>query len=211
METGFTFADVYDDVVARAGGEQSTAEDVIRVRRGLRLLLERWEAKGYNTWRIRNMKVVASGQPFIRLPVCVDDVVHVVHENGGQLERIPPDRYMIIGSTPRLGSPGQYWLAREECPKLYLDPRGSGDRLDVWYVERPANFQAAAANMSDVPGRWLEAMILGLALDLARKRPGDGGVYNEGLISRLAAEAAEAEDIAMRADRDRSRFRYRIG
>lgn len=211
METGFTFADVYDEVVSRAGGEQTTAEDVIRVRRGLRLLLERWEAKSFNTWRIRMRRVVAvGGQPFIALPPCVDDIIHVTHVRGGELTRIPPDRYMTIGPKDRLGTPGEYWLAREECPKLYLHPTGNGDQLEVWYVERPADFNASSANMGDVPGRWLEAMILGLALDFARKRPGDGGVYNEGLIQRLAAEAAEAEDIAMRADRDRSRFRYRI-
>jgi hypothetical protein len=211
METGFTFADVYDEAVARSGGEQTTAEDVIRVRRGLRLLLERWEAKGYNTWRIRKLRVRAiGGQPFIQLPACVSDVVHVVHENGGELTRIPPDSYMTIGAQNRMGSPGEYWLAREEPPKLHLHPTGNGDNLDVWYVERPAHFAVGSSDM-DVPGRWLEALILGLSADLARKRPGDGGVYNEGLISRLSLEAAEAEDTAMRADRDRSRFRYRIG
>jgi len=155
--------------------------------------------------------VAVGGQPFIPLPACVDDIIHVVHERGGELTRIPPDRYMTIGPKDRIGTPGEWWLAREECPKLYLHPTGNGTPLEVWYVERPANFNASSANMDDVPGRWLEAMILGLALDLARKRPGDGGSYNEGLIQRLVAEAAEAEDIAMRADRDRSRFRYRIG
>ena len=211
METGFTFADVYDEVVSRAGGEQSTAEDVIRVRRGLRLLLERWEAKGFNTWRIRMRRVIATGgQPFIQLPDDVDDVIHVVHVRGGELTRIGPDKYMTIGPKDRTGTPGEYWLAREETPKLYLHPTGSGNELEVWYVQRPENFTASAANMGDVPGRWLEAMILGLALDFARKRPKDGGGYDEALISRLAGEAAEAEDIAMRADRDRSRFRYRI-
>lgn len=212
METGFTFADVYDEVVSRAGGEQTTAEDVIRVRRGLRLLLERWEAKGFNTWRIRMRRVIAQGgQPFVPLPDDVDDIIHVVHAGGGELTRIPPDKYMTIGQKNRVGTPGEYWLAREERPKLYLNPTGSGTELDVWYVQRPATFTAASANMDDVPGRWLEAMILGLAYDFARKRPKDGGVYDEALIQRLAGEAAEAEDIAMRADRDRTRFRYRIG
>ncbi len=59
----------------------------------------------------------------------------------------------------------------------------------------------------DVPGRWLEALITGLAYDLSRKRP----PFDEGLIQRLKGEAAEAEDKAQRADRGRQRFRYKIG
>lgn len=211
METGFTFADVYDEAVSRAGGEASTAEDVVRVKRGLRLLLEKWEAKGFNTWRIRNMRVQASGlQRFVQLPVRVDDVIHVLHEGGGALERLPADRYMTLGRQDTPGRAGAWWLAREEPPKLYLHPPGDGELLEVWYVERPEHYDAASSNLGDVPGRWLEALIVGLAHDFACKRPGPGGVYNEPLIARLKNQSMEAEDTAQRADRDRARYRYRI-
>lgn len=212
MQTGFEFADIYDEAVSRAGGEQSTAEDVIKVRRGMRLLLERWEAAGFNTWRIRSVRVVAVGsQPYIHLPEFVDDVLQVNRENGGgSLLRLSASAYIQIAQKTQEGTPGSYWLAREEQPKLYLHPTGAATALDVWYVERPANFDRQADNMDDVPGRWLEALITGLALDLARKRPGSSGVYDENLINRLKAEAAEAEVLAQRADRDRARYRYRV-
>lgn len=208
MNTGFTFADVYDEVVARAGGEQSTAEDVIKVRRGLRLLLERWEAQRYNTWRIRSMPIHVTGhQPYVQLPECVDDVVIVNGPGGGALTRIGADEYMAISRKDMTGRPGSWWLQRVEPPRLHFHPTGDGQQYEVWFVERPADFDAAQANMSDVPGRWLEAMILGLAKDLASKRP----PYDEALIARLTREAELAEATAHDADRDRARFRYRLG
>lgn len=214
MQTGFEFSDIYDEAVSRAGGEQSTAEDVIRVRRGMRLLMERWEARGFNTWRIRQHRVFASGtMPYVTLPDCVDDVLQVLRETGGALERITAAAYMQIARKTQTGVPGSFWLDRRECPRLYLHPVGAQAQiipLDVWYVERPENFSRQSNGMNDVPGRWLEALVTGLALDLARKRPNTEGVYDDNLIARLKIDAAEAEDIATRADRDRSRFRYRI-
>lgn len=211
MRTGFDFSDIYDEVISRSGGEQSTAEDVIRVRRGMRLVLERWEALQYNTWRIRKTSVVTSdGRAYVDLPEYVDDVMQVTWEDGGALTRVTPAFYMQIARKNQMGRPGNFWLAREECPKLYLHPSGGGYRLDVWYIERPADFDRRRNNMEDVPGRWLEALICALAHDMACKRPQANGGYNEGLISRLAGQAERAEETARRADRDRARYRYRI-
>jgi hypothetical protein len=211
MRTGFDFSDIYDEVTSRAGGEQSTAEDVIRVRRGMRIVLERWEARRLNTWRIRQMRVTTgSHEPYVQLPDCVDDVMQVTWEDGGFLRRVSSAFYQQIAQKNQEGRPGNFWLAREECPKLYLHPAGSGYNLDVWYVERPADFDRNANIMDDVPGRWMEALICAMAHDLACKRPGSDGSYSESLISRLKAQAAEAEEIAIRADRERTPYRYRI-
>jgi hypothetical protein len=213
MGTGFDFADIYDEVVSRSGGEQTTAEDVQRVRRGMRLVLERWEQKGYNTWRIKQTTVTAAGSASgVKLSACVDDVLQVLSQGSSAIERIPMARYMQIPDKDATGSPSQWALFRSDPPVLRLYPCGSTtatDTLEVWYVERPEAFDNVANLDSDVPGRWLEALILSLAHDFARKRPGLGG-YNEALIARLDAERREAEDICMRSDRDRARYRYRI-
>lgn len=214
MSTGFDFPAIYDEVVARAGGEQSTAEDVQRVRRGMRIILERWQQKGYNTWRISRRTVTTAGSANgIKLPSCVDDVIHVLREDGGPLERVPMDRYMRLPDKDKTGRPGVFTLIRSEPPVLRLYPCGltsAPEALEVWYVERPAAFSVTGSTHDDVPGRWLEAMILSLAHDLARKRPGPSGKYDEALINRLKTERDEAEDICIRADRDRARYRFRI-
>lgn len=207
--TGFDFADILDDAVDRAGGDQTTAADVVRVRRGMRLLLERWEAQGFNTWRIKTTTVLATGLvTTARLPDDLDDVLNVsaVQDHGSEssMRRISATEYAQLATKRSTGNPSQYWLDRKEPPVLHVYPVGPAP-LVITYVARPADFDRFGNNTDDVPGRWLEALILGLALDLARKRP----PYDDALINRLNMEAKEAEGLAQRADRDRIRFRYR--
>jgi hypothetical protein len=215
MIAGFDFAAVFDDVVARAGGEQSTVDDVVKVRAGLRLLLERWEAKGYNTWRIRTHNLTTfDGQSNVTLPECVDDVVVVtaIDGMGRRALRRKSEAEFFRANRGITGAPSSYCLSRQiPAPLLKLNPMGAA-KLEVLFVERPEDFNRydGSRGLADVPGRWLEALILGLAHDLARKRPLPGGQYDEGLIQRLRAEAAEAEDIAIRADRGRQNYTYRV-
>jgi hypothetical protein len=212
-DTGFDFADLVDEAVARSGGEGATAADVLNVRRSFRLLTERWLAKGFNTWRIREAQVSVLGvTPVVRLPPQVDDIVTVnVRTAGGSeinVRRISPAEYHSLTNPLTKGMPAMFYLDRTSPPSLYIFPIGtatSPTTLIVSYVARPDGMERYSA-ADDVPGRWLEALTLGLALDLARKRP----PYDEALISRLKGEAMEAEDTAMAADRGRHRFRYRI-
>ena len=215
MIGSFEFSDVVDEAVARSGGQEATASDVLSVRRGLRLLTGRWLAQGFNTWRIETRNFTVNGtSPFIVLPENIDDVIQVNVTSDGLSEsamrRISPVEYAQISTKQSQGQPSQYYLDRKEAPRLYLFPIGremEPDTLTVWYVARPADFDRYGDTTDDVPGRWLEALVSGLALDLARKRP----PYNEPLIQRLQAEAGAAEDLAQRADRGRQRFRYRVG
>jgi len=212
-DTALDFADLVDEAVARSGGEAATAADVLNVRRSFRILSERWLAKGFNTWRLCSTEIVVLGlTPELGLPADVDDVVTVnVRTAGGSeanMRRISPNEYNQLTRPKTLGLPSQFYLDRSTPPSLKIFPIGtptSPVTLVVNYVSRPEAFQRYG-QPDDVAGRWLEALILGLALELARKRP----PYDEGLISRLKGEAQEAEDIAMAADRGRQRFRYRI-
>ena len=83
MDTGFTFADIYQDIIDRVGGEQSLAEDVVRVRRGIRMILERWASLRYNTWRFNMSTVTATGSNrYVTLATNVDDVMQVTVDGG---------------------------------------------------------------------------------------------------------------------------------
>lgn len=212
-DTGFDFADLVDEAVALSGGETATASDVIRVRRGLRLLTERWKAQGYNTWRIATTTVAAPGVAALQLPECVDDVIDVTAIKAGSsteapMARISASQYARLTTKDTQGLPSQYWLERASPPVLHVFPvghTGTADTLKVYYVERPEAFDRYGGD-ADVPGRWLNALVVGLGLHLARTRP----PLDPGLIQRLTAEAADAEELAQRDDRDRGRFRYRI-
>lgn len=207
----FDFNDVVDEAVERSGGQEATAADIVRVRRGLRLLTERWIAQGFNTWRLEQQTYITGGMSrSVNLPANVDDVIQVNVMRDGETEtpltRISPVQYAQLTNKDLPGRPSQYYLDRKESPELFLFPIGEASTsVVVYFVSRPNDYDRYGDNTDDVPGRWLEAMVSGLALDLARKRP----PFNEALIERLKSEAAEAEDLAQRADRGRHRFRYR--
>ena len=222
FDTGFDFADLVDDVVERSGGETATAEDIVKIRRSLKIVLERWAALRMNTWRVETVRVVCGGTGFVQLPKTCDDVFQVnAVMSGGDSEspmaRVSADKYSMLTTKNTQGQPSQYYLDRTVPPTLYYYPIGSTfgvDYLNVWFVNRPAAFDRTS-NDVDVPGRWLEALTSILALDLARKRPiplENGGLgYNEGLIKRLKMEADEATIIAQNADRQRVKYTFRIG
>jgi hypothetical protein len=214
MATGsFDLSDLTDEAVARSGGEASTAADVISIRRSLRLLTERWTAQGYNTWRIETLEMdfIGDQEGVLQLPDCVDDVINVsvsqtsVSIDKSSIRRISAAEYAALNRTDTQGRPSQWWLHRTEPPVLRLYPT-SPAKITVTYVARPEEFNRTGDATTDVPGRWLEALTLGLALDLARKKP----PFNEQLIQRLNQEYQVAEKLAQDADRDRVRFRYKL-
>lgn len=210
----FDFPSIYSEIVDRAGGEQSTAEDVLRVERGITLVLQDWMNKRYPTWRVCQMRTSFSGYtPEVQLPEDVDDVLQVtVAETGSVLRRVPPSVYMQLTSKTTQGTPGQFWLNRSHPPKLMLYPIGTPgtvQSLELWYVATAPGARGDPGS-NVVPQRWLKALIVAGAHDLASKRPMEGGGYDEALIARLNEERLTTERDALNADRDRARFTYRI-
>lgn len=222
-DTGFDFSDLCDDAVQRAGGTTATAEDIVKIRRSLRIILERWAALRYNTWRTGHISMGIGGTPAITLPKNVDDVFQVNARNPvphqsaeaseSPMHRMGPQEYAQITNKSTVGQPSQFYLERSAgCPTLFIYPIGRPgltETLDIYYVARPDTFDVYG-NEVDAPGRWLEALTSGIALELARKRPDEAGNYNEGLIMRLKGEADEANLIAQNADRSRHRYRFRM-
>ena len=212
--TGFDFPDIVDEAVFRSGGMTATAQDVVNVRRSLKLLLERWNNEGFNTWRFKTKTFLISPEAtHVTLPANVDDVINVnsitLSSSESPMRRIGVDEYSKLTTKLTKGQPSMFFLSREACPKLFYYPVGReaiSEQLIVTYMERPAAFDRTS-NEVDAPGRWLEALILGLALDLARKRP----PYDEPTIQRLTVESGAAEDLAQRADRQKHNFRVRMG
>lgn len=218
-DTGFEWEDIVEDAVARAGGTSATGEDVLKLTRGLRIIEERWQAAGFPTWRLKTHRVTLTGlSPEVQLPKNIDDIVAVnsirssLHSEM-KMRRISEGQYHALTTKDTTGQPSQWALRRGVRPSLLIFPIGStvgeGDALNILYVERPERFEAFEAT-SNIPGRWLEALVISLAHDLARKRPLTGGGYDEKTIQRLTMEMAEAEQRAQNADRERVDWRVRI-
>ena len=216
MRNGFDFADIVDEVVTRAVGEVSTAEDVISARRSIYMVLDEWHALQYNTWRVKTRDYGFSpGAAVIQLPVEVDDIMAatVVQEAGADTEtplrRMSEAEYANLSNKDTAGKPSQYRLRRTEPPVLTLYPTGQVGRPGVvrlTYIERPAVFDRFDNNI-DAPGRWLRPLIYGAAADLAAKNPERAGER----YAILAQQYQAALAVALPNDRDRTDFRMRIG
>ena len=221
MSDGFDLVDIIEHAVQSSGGQTALAEDITKARRALRIIMERWTAQRFNTWRLSNCQIALAGNPKVRLDHTVDDVFQVNvswGQGGGQqspMSRIGVDQYSELTNKLTAGRPTQYYLNRTEPPDLFIYPIGNpGDVLDVWYVERPAAFDVYGTDV-DAPSRWTEALVKCVALELARTRKiidkeGNDIGYNESLIARLEREAGIATELAQNADRQRVSYRFRI-
>lgn len=215
-DTGFDWADIVDDVVERSGGQTATAADVLSIRRSLRILLERWNGRGYNLWRVGEAMITAGGiSPEIGLPDDIDDIIGIEVRQAGTdggtaaLVRRSEAEYKALSLKATRGQPTLYCLRRSEPPCLLIYPIGGPVNYDlqITYIRRPGRFARYDYVDDDtIAGRWLEALVTGLAAERAKKTP----PYNEPLIARLTGEAGVAERLAQEADRGRQRFRYRI-
>lgn len=216
MQSGFDIADIMDEIVQRAYGENSTAADVISARRSIYLVLENWHAQQFNTWRIRTQDfAVANGQT--ALPLRIDDVLTVTCVTefaDGRISEIPMERiseteYANLTTKDTPGQPTTFMLRRTEVPRLFVHPRGrSGrtERVRVTYISRPDNYDAQRSGTDDLPARWLNPLIINAALDLASKNPERAGAR----LEILAANAGPAVALAQTNDRQRNSFRMRI-
>lgn len=216
MRSGFDIADIMDEIVQRAYGENSTAADVISARRSMYLVLENWHAQQFNTWRIRTQDfVVANGQ--VALPAKIDDVLTITCVNefsDGRIsetamERVSETEYANFTTKDITGQPTTYMLRRTEMPRIFVHPKGRTGRTEkirVTYIARPDNYDPMSSGTDDLPARWLNPLIINAALDLASKNPERSGMR----LEILAANAGPAVALAQTNDRQRNSFRMRI-
>ena len=216
MRNGFDFADIMDEVLTRALGETTTAEDVTAARRSIYMVLDEWHALQYNTWRVAVRDFgYTPGAAVIQLPTEVDDIMAatVVQDTGSDIEtplrRMTEAEYANLSNKDTPGKPSQYRLRRTEPPVMTLYPTGQVGRpgtVRITYIKRPEMFDRYDNNV-DAPGRWLRPLIYGAAADLAAKNPERAGER----LAILTEQYRAALVLALPNDRDRTDFRMRIG
>lgn len=225
--SGFGADDLIVDALQFAGGEASSAEDVLNARRSMYLLMEEWAAAYGQTFRVRRIFINAlPAEPGIELTSDefeVDDVfdVSVSSKVGPTMSdtfvpvgaKIGPSEYAKITNKTEGGQPSRFYLERVEPPVLFLHPTGWNLSATVWCHAKPDRFDDTSLDL-DVPRRWYRALMLGAARDVAAKRQvgNDAELMRaqEARINRLEGMAAQAFAIAKPADRHRARMRIRI-
>ena len=220
-----SFDEICEESFERVGREMRTGYDLRTARRSMNLLLIEMANRGINLWTIEEGAIpMVTGQATYPLPVdTVDLLDHVIRTGSGQnqidinISRIAEPTYSTIPNKNALGRPIQVWIQRltgAEYPApigtvhpkitVWPTPNDPGNQYTFvyWRLRRLQDVNGAV-NTLDIPFRFLNCMIAGLAYYLSMKLadiPGDR-------ILALKADYMEQLDLAQAEDRDKSPIR----
>lgn len=222
-----TLNDIVEEAFERCGLELRTGYDFRTARRSLNLLLTEWANRGINLWTIEQGTIpLIQGTITYDLPIdTVDLLEHVIRTNPGQIgtqsdiniNRISVSTYATIPNKLTQGRPIQVWVNRRsgqttdvpgatpQYPQINVWPspdQGSTETpyyyFVYWRLRRMVD-AGNGVNVEDIPFRFHEAMICGLAYRLAMKLPG--------ALERLQflkAQYDEAWEMAAGEDREKA-------
>lgn len=193
--------------------ELRTGYDFRTLRRSLNFLMADWSNRGINLWALESGTVdLVSGTATYNLPVdTVDLIEFMLREGVGQnqndinVSRITVTDYATLPNKNVQGIPSQIFVERlQATPRftLWPVPDTSSYKLYYWRLRRLGD-GGNGTTTPDVPFRFLNALVSGLAYYLSQKVP-EGAALVEGLKMKYA------EDWQLAADEDRDRTTLRL-
>ena len=219
--------EIFEEAFERCGLELRTGYDFRTARRSLNLLLTEWANRGINLWTIESGTIpLVQGQITYDLPIdTVDLLEHVIRTNPGQIgtqsdiniNRISVSTYATIPNKLTQGRPIQVWINRRsgqtsdvpgatpQYPQINVWPSpDQGTEATPYYYfvywRLRRMFDAGnGVNVEDIPFRFQEPLICGLAYRLAMKLP--GGLER---LQFLKAQYDESWEMAAGEDREKA-------
>ena len=226
-----TLNDIFEEAFERCGQELRTGYDFRTARRSLNFLLGEWANRGINLWTIEQGSInMEQGVTTYDLPSdTVDLVEHVIRTDSGQganqtdlnITRISVSTYSTIPNKLTQGRPIQVWVNRQsgqkvgseaaiaKYPQINVWPApDQGTALQPYYVfyywrMKRINDAGNGVNVIDIPFRFQNCMVAGLAYMLALKLPNSDLTRIQTLKTMYdeAWELAAGEDREKAADR----------
>jgi hypothetical protein len=217
--------ELVEEAYERAGLQLRSGYDLRTARRSLNLLTIEWANKGINLWCIEEGQIpLVTGQAVYDLPVDTIDLLDQVIRTGtGQnqididISRISESTYATIPTKNALGRPIQVWINRQSgatepvsgvaYPQINVwpTPNDPGNQYTfVYWRMRRIQDAGNGTTTQDIPFRFLNAMVAGLALYIAMKKP-------EVTIDRLAMLKGDYDaqfELAAQEDREKASIRF---
>jgi len=220
-----------EEAFERCGSEIRTGYELRTARRSLNLLTAEWANRGVNLWTIEQGEVaMVQGQVSYELPIdTVDLLEHVIRTGTGQsqsdltITRISVSTYATIPNKLAQGRPIQVWVDRQsgatypsggrpegtnpstgvDHPQIYVWPTPDQSNYYTFVYWRMRRIQDAGngTNTQDIPFRFLNCMVAGLAYFLSMKIAPDR-------MASLKAQYDEQWKFAAEEDRDKSAVRF---
>ena len=220
--------DIVQEAYERAGLEMRSGYDLRSARRSLNLLTLEWQNRGINLWTIEEKTIssLTKGTAAYSLDAGTISLLDVVlrldagsatNQMDYQMNRISQSTYSTIPNKLQQGRPLQYYMERIEVldvdadgtdrvDKITLWPVPDSDtkyQIKYWRIKRIDDTGDAASNTMEVPGRFLPALVSGLAYQIAIKRP-----ESAQKVQMLKQEYEQQFSMAAEEDREKSTIRF---
>jgi hypothetical protein len=218
--------DLIEEAFERCGSELRTGYDFRTARRSLNLLTIEWSNRGINLWTIEQGSIpMVTGQATYDLPVNTIDLLdQVIRTNAGSasnqtdinISRISESTYSTIPNKLTTGRPIQVWVNRQSgsttpsgiaFPQINVwpTPNNPGDQYTfVYWRLRRINDAGDGVNTQDIPFRFLNCMVAGLAYYLSMKIQG----VDPNRVVALKVDYEQQFQLAADEDREKASIRF---
>ena len=209
--------EIVEEAFERCGAELRTGYDLRTARRSLNLLFADWANRGINMWTIeQGQQVLTPGTATYTLPAdTVDLIEHVIRTGAGNVStqvdltitRISVSTYSSIPNKLQQARPIQVWINRQQAaPQFTVWPVPDGSQTYTfvyWRLRRIQDAGAGGTYTQDIPFRFLNALVAGLAYYLSMKIPGAAE-----RLPVLQQQYQEAWELASTEDREKAAVRF---
>ena len=209
--------EIVEECFERCGSEMRTGYDLRTARRSLNLLLTDWANRGVNLWTLeQGSQVLTPGTETYTLPAdTVDLLEHVIRTGSGNVStqtdltitRISVSTYSSIPNKLQQARPIQIWINRQAAaPQFTVWPTPDNSQtytLVYWRLRRMQDAGAGGTYTQDIPFRFLNALVAGLAYYLSMKIPGAME-----RMPMLKQQYDEAWELASTEDREKAAVRF---
>jgi len=224
--------EIFEEAFERCGLEIRTGYDFRTARRSMNFMLTEWANRGINLWTIEQGSInLVQGTVTYDLPIdTVDLLEHVIRTDSGQgsnqtdlnITRISVSTYSTIPNKLTQGRPIQVWVNRQSGEKVGSEAAVTKyPQINVWpapdqgtstqpyyvfYYWRLKRIYDAGdgTNVVDIPFRFLNCMVAGLAYMIAIKKP----EVDPARVMGLKAMYDEAWQLAADEDREKAPIRF---
>ena len=207
-------SELVEEAFERAGSELRSGYDLRTARRSLNLMFTDWANRGVNMWTIEQGTIpMVAGTGTYNLPSdTVDLIEHAIRTGSGtgqadlSVSRISVSTYAAIPNKLVTGRPIQVYIDRVSptpTANVWPIPDTAQTYTLIYWRLRRIQDAGTGVNTMDVPFRFLNCMVAGLAYMLSMKVP--GGIDRIGLLKQQYDEAWE---LAATEDRDKSSSRF---
>ena len=207
--------EIIEEAFERCGGELRTGYDLRTARRSLNLMFTDWANRGINMWTMeQGQQILTPGTATYPLPAdTVDLLDHVIRTGAGSVStqadltitRISEPTYATIPNKLTQARPIQIWIQRLNTPQFTVWPVPDNTQQYILVYWRLRRIQDAGdgVNTMDMPFRFYNAMVAGLAYYMGMKVP--GGIDR---LQVLKAQYDEAWELASGEDREKAAVRF---